>query len=86
MERPVLPAIPTDLTKRERLKPLTAEDSGQPVAIDRGVLTELYERLAEAVGAVERGNLRAAGVERWSRCVDAIWRTGTAPAGCEPSR
>lgn len=83
MERPVLPAIPTDLTKRERLKPLTAEDSGQPVAIDRGVLTELYERLAEAIGAVERGNLRAAGVERWSRCIDAIWQTGKAPATCD---
>lgn len=82
MERPALPAIPSDLTERERLKPLTAEDTGQLVAINRGVLAELYERLAEAVGAIERGNLRAAGVKRWFRCVDEIWQTGKPQAGC----
>jgi len=86
MERPALPSIPTDLTKRERLKPLTAEDSGQLVAIDRGVLAELYERLAEAIGAVERGNLRAGRVEQWWRCVDAIWQSGRTLPGCEMSR
>lgn len=79
IERPVLPTVPADLVARERLKPLTGDASGARVSIDRGVLAELYTRLAEAIGAVERGNLRAAGVERWAGCVDTIWQTGAAP-------
>lgn len=78
----MLPQVPSDLVKRERLKPLAAVPTGRDVAIDGGLLEELYTRLAEAIGAVERGNLRAGGVERWARCVDRIWQTGKAGKGC----
>jgi len=52
------------------------------VTIDRGILTELYERLAEAIGAVLRANTRAAAVKLERRCTTAILSTGTAPADC----
>jgi len=52
------------------------------VAVDKGVLAEVYERLAEAIGAVRRGNTRAAAVRLERRCVSAILSTGTAPAAC----
>lgn len=81
-ERPTLPVLPTELVRPERVKPLDGMTSGQPVTIDRGVLTELYERLAETTAAIERGNNRAGGVKRWWTCVDAIWRTGKTPAEC----
>jgi hypothetical protein len=82
-ERPELPARPTDLTRTERLKPLTATPrAGDEVAISRGVLEELYTRLGEAIGAVERGNNRIVGNGRLWACTDAIWRTGKAPEGC----
>ncbi len=52
------------------------------MTIDRGILTELYERLAEAIGAVLRANTRAAAVKLERRCTAAILSTGTAPADC----
>ena len=82
-ERPALPARPTELARTERLKPLTATPrAGDEVTISRNVLEEVYERLAEAIGAVERGNNRITGNERYWTCVDAIWRTGKTPDGC----
>ena len=81
-ERPTLPALPPELTRAERLRSLEAAPSGERVAIDRAVLGELAERLAEAIAAVERANTRAAGVARLWACTDAAFRTGAMPAGC----
>lgn len=82
-ERPELPARPSDLARTERLKPLTATPrAGDEVTISRNVLEELYERLAEAIGAVERGNNRIVGWERLWGCTDVIWRMGKLPEGC----
>ena len=55
------------------------------VTISRNVLEEVYERLAEAIGAVERGNNRTVGNNRLWTCLDAIWRNGKAPSGCQQS-
>ncbi|WP_277982261.1 hypothetical protein [Sphingomonas faeni] len=66
----------------ERLTPLSAKPTGEPVTIDKGILTEVYERLAEAVGAVWRGNTRAAAVKLERRCTLAILSIGRAPADC----
>jgi hypothetical protein len=73
------------LTKAERLTPLSGRQSGEMVAVDKGWLGELLERFAEAVGAVERGNTRAAGVKLERRCTAAILATGTARAVCAPA-
>ena len=82
-ERPDLPPRPTELTRTERLKPLTAAPAaGDDVSISRNVLEELYERLAEAIGAVARSNTRITGNNRLWDCTDAIWRTGKVPEGC----
>ncbi len=78
----MLPTLPPELTKTERLTPLTGRPSGETVTIDKGVLTELYERFAEAVGAVWRGNTRAGAVKLERRCTRAIMSTGSAPADC----
>ncbi|MEE9468423.1 MAG: hypothetical protein V3V60_08905 [Sphingomonas aquatilis] len=50
------------------------------------MLTEIVTRLAEAVGAVERGNVRAGGVIRERRCVSGLLATGAPPPGCTPLR
>ena len=81
-ERPTLPTLSAELTRPERIEPLASPTTGERVAIDKGVLGELYERLADAIGAVERGNARAGGVRLWWRCTDATFRTGTAPPEC----
>lgn len=82
-ERPELPPRPSDLARTERLKPLTATPRpGDEVTISRNVLEEVYERLGEAIGAIERGNNRINGWERLWGCTDVIWRTGKPPAGC----
>lgn len=81
-----MPARPTDLTRTERLKPLTATSrAGDEVTISRSLLEEVYERLAEAIGAVERGNNRIRGNNRLWACTDVIWRTGRADQtdGCK---
>ena len=74
--------LPPELTRAERLKPLSAKPAGELVTIDKGILAEVYERLAEAIGAVWRGNSRAAAVKLERRCTSAILSTGTAPADC----
>ena len=81
-ERPTLPRLSPELTKVERLAPLTGRKSGELVTVDKGWLGEVLERLADAVGAVERANNRAAGVKLERRCTAAILATGTAPANC----
>lgn len=81
-ERPTLPTLPPALTRTERLAPLAAASSGEPVTIDRAQLGELAERLAEAVAAVERGNLRVEAFARLWACTDAAFRTGATPAAC----
>jgi hypothetical protein len=52
------------------------------VAISRTVLEEVYDRLNEAVGAVEKLNTRIVANTRLWGCTDAIFRTGKSPAGC----
>lgn len=81
-DRPALPPLAEALTRTETIKPLTAPDTGELVSVSKGFLAELIERLAEAVAAVERGNIRALAVRQERTCVDAILRTGIAPAGC----
>lgn len=78
-----MPTLPEELVKTERLAPIAGTPTGELVSIDKGVLGEITERLAQAVGAIERGNNRAAGVRRLWTCVDAIMRTGVTPAGCQ---
>lgn len=78
----MLPTPASDLTRRETLKPLGGDETGEFVKIDKGVLAELYTRLGEAIGAVERGNVRIGGWEALWGCTDAIWRTGKAGEGC----
>ena len=78
-----MPARPIDLTRTERLKPLTAVPrAGDKVEISGTVLEEIYQRLAEAIGAVERGNNRITGNNRLWSCLDAVWQTGKAPVDC----
>lgn len=78
-----MPARPTDLTRTERLKPLTAVPrAGDKVEISGTVLEEIYQRLVEAIGAVERGNNRITGNNRLWACTDAIWRSGKATEDC----
>jgi hypothetical protein len=52
------------------------------VTIDRGILSEIVERFAEAIGAVGRGNARAVAVALERRCTSAVLATGQAPAEC----
>ena len=77
-----MPALPADLVKTERLAPIAAKPTGETVTIDKAILNELVERFAQAIGAVERGNTRAAGVRTLWGCVDAVMRTGERAAGC----
>ena len=81
-ERPTLPTLPSKLTETERLSPLAATPSGDVVRIDRGVLAELYQRLAEYAGAVWRLNDRMAGVKLERRCSKARLETGSMPVEC----
>lgn len=81
-ERPSLPALPAELTATEQLQPLSAKPTGELVSIDKGILAELVERFAQALGAIARGNTRAIGVGIERRCTSAILSTGTAPADC----
>ncbi|WP_294287834.1 hypothetical protein [uncultured Sphingomonas sp.] len=54
------------------------------MTIDKGILFEVYLRLAEAIAAVTRGNDRAGAVLLERRCTTAILETGLAAAGCHP--
>lgn len=82
IERPVPPALPSDLTRTERLEPLTAKPSGKLMTIDQAIFLEIVERLAEAIGAVERGNGRAVAAAHERECLRAIFSTGATPKGC----
>lgn len=84
-ERPTLPTPPAELTRTERLQPLAVAPAGALVTIDRGVLAELYERLAQAAAAIERGNMRIGGWKQLWRCTDAILRTGAPAPDCPKS-
>ncbi len=81
-ERPRLPALSPELTRTEQLPRLSGKASGELVTVDKGWLAELIELVATAIGAVERGNTRAAGVALERRCTAGIFATGSAPAGC----
>jgi hypothetical protein len=52
------------------------------VAVDKGFLGTILDRLAEAIGAVARGNDRAGGVLLERACTKALLETGKAPADC----
>ena len=87
MERPDLPPRPGELARTERLKPLSAvARAGDEVTISRTVLEEVYTRLGEAIGAVERGNARIVGNNRVWACTATIFTTGKVPAECSGSR
>lgn len=78
-----MPARPAELARTETLKPFSAEPRpGDEVRISRTILAELYERSAEAIGAVERLNTRIIANGRLWSCTSGIWRTGKAPPGC----
>ncbi|UYY60091.1 hypothetical protein [Sphingomonas sp. S2-65] len=81
-ERPTLPKLSPELTRAERLTPHSGRKSGELVTVDKGWFGEALERYAEAVGAVERANNRAAGVKLERRCTAALFATGLAPADC----
>lgn len=81
-----MPPLSPELVKTERLEPLAAKPVGRLVTIDVAVLTEIITRLAEAIGAVERGNVRAGGVARERLCVSGLLATGAPPAGCPAPR
>lgn len=83
-ERPILPPLPSNLTKTERLEPLTAAPSGKRITVDQAVFLEIVTRFAEAIGAVERGNRRAVAVAQERECVRSILATGTVDPGCQP--
>lgn len=80
-----MPALPPELVKTEHLTPITAKPAGELVSIDKGILDDLLERFAQAIGAVERGNNRAGGVKALWSCVDAIMKTGAHPSTCGTS-
>lgn len=85
-ERPRLPTLSPELTRTEHVAPLSAKPGGQLVTIDAVILAELATRLAEAFGAIERGNARAGAVKLERRCTVAVFETGVAPAECRPQR
>ena len=77
-----MPALPPELVKTEHLAPIAAKPAGELVSIDKGVLDELLERFAQAIGAVERLNARMIAVRQERLCTAAILLTGIAPRGC----
>ena len=81
-ERPQLPRLDPALVKRETLTPMSGRRSGEPITVDKGWLTELVERFAEAAAAVARGNTRAGGVEAERACVAGVFETGVLSPGC----
>ena len=82
IERPRMPRLDAELTATEQLQPLTAKPRGQLITIDAGILEEVYQRLAEAIAAVTRGNIRAGAVRLERACTTAIVETGSPAAGC----
>jgi len=70
------------MTRTEPLAPISGKNSGELVTVDKGWLTEILERFAEAIGAVERGNNRVAARNTYDRCIRSIFETGKSPADC----
>ncbi|WP_294357168.1 hypothetical protein [uncultured Sphingomonas sp.] len=60
--------------------------AGDEVTISRTVLEEVYTRLGEAIGAVERGNARTVGNNRLWACTAVIFTSGKASPDCQSSR
>ena len=81
-ERPALPAYPASLGQTETLEPLTRAPSGRLVAIDEAIWAERNERFADALGAIERLNLRIVGNRELFRCTASIVATGRPGKGC----
>jgi len=52
------------------------------VTVDKGWLAAVLDRLAEAIGAVTRGNERAGGVRLERNGTAAVLERGKAPASC----
>lgn len=77
-----MPTLDAELTRTERLKPLSATPGGELVTIDKSILLEVYQRLAEAIAAITRGNIRAGGVLIERRCTSALLETGRPGADC----
>lgn len=77
-----MPKLPPELVRVERLDPIEVKPTGELASIDKGALSELVERSAQAIAAVERGNNRAGGVKALWACVSAIMSTGQQPAAC----
>lgn len=65
---------------------MTSPVTGGLVTIAKDALGELYQRLAEAASAIERGNGRVAANKQLWGCVDAVLRTGVTPAACAARR
>lgn len=72
MDRPSIPAPPTELKTTETLTPITTGD-----------LSDYAQRNAEAAGAVARLNTRINGWRTWAYCVTQIVATGSAPDACK---
>lgn len=81
-ERPTLPTPNPELLKAERLKPLGHPETGVMVQVDQGWLRASQDLLAAAIGAIERGNNRAAGNRLYLYCVKAVFATGVLPKDC----
>jgi len=81
-ERPKLPTLNPELTQTEKLTPIGKPETGELVTVDKGWLAAVLDRLAEAIGAVTRGNERAGGVKLERQCTAAVLETGKAPASC----
>ena len=64
------------------MTPIGKPETGELVTVDKGWLAAVLDRLAEAIGAVTRGNERAAGVRLERSCTAAVLETGKTPAGC----
>lgn len=77
-----MPTRSPELTKAERLRPIGKPETGVMQSVDAGWLAAVSNRLAEAIGAVTRGNIRAAGNKAANRCVKAVFETGITPASC----
>lgn len=80
----MLPTPSDDLTRTERLTPLSGRRSGEMILIDKGEYQEQLDLLAEAIGAVTRLNDRQGARNAYDRCVRAIFETGRKPPACAP--
>lgn len=52
------------------------------MTIDKAILTELTDRLAEVIGAVATFNGHTVSIAQFYACQRTIMETGKTPAGC----